>query len=138
MPINSRAWTVEFRAVPWPEIAARFSAMAAKHPEFRHMADMVESVIACGGADRLAGLTSMHDLVVTPLPIVDPPTEVVVVRSPSSGWVGAGAVLIEHFSATGHDDRIVRPSGEAVALFWRFLIEKFGIEPVRTQPPAEG
>jgi len=45
-----------------------------------------------------------------------------------------GAVLIEHLFATGHD-RIVRPDSEAVALFWRFLIERFGIEPVR---PAAG
>jgi hypothetical protein len=78
----------------------------------------------------------MHDLVVTPLPITDPPIEEVIVWSPSSGLVGPGAVLIEHRSATGHDDRIVRPSSEAVALFWRFLTEKFGIEPVRSQPSA--
>ena len=38
-------------------------------------------------------------------------------------------VVIEHESATGHLDRIERPSGEAVPLFWRFVIEKFGIAP---------
>jgi len=47
-----------------------------------------------------------------------------------------GAVLIEHRSITGHDDKITRPSAEAVTLFWRFMIEKFGIEPTRT-PPTE-
>jgi len=132
--INSRAWTGQFNTVAWIDIAARFNDMARRHPEFQHMADIVASVLACQGVNRLAGLTSMHDLVVTSRPIPEPPIEEVIVWSPSSGRVGPGAVLIEHRSCTGHDDRIVRPASEAVPLFWRFMIEKFGIAPVR--PPT--
>ncbi|MGC4817778.1 hypothetical protein [Micromonospora sp. DT63] len=60
-----------------------------------------------------------------------PRVEVVIVRSPSSGLVGPGAVLIEHRSTSGRDDVIARPSEEAVPLFWRFMIEKFGVAPTR-------
>jgi hypothetical protein len=38
-------------------------------------------------------------------------------------------VLIEQQSLTGHDDRIERLASEAVPLFWRFMIEKFGVHP---------
>ena len=96
------------------------------------MADIADSVLACGGEHRLAGLMSMHDLVVTARPVpAHRPIEVVVVRSPSSGYVGPGGVFIEHRSGTGHDDRIHRPGDEAVPLFWRFMIEKFAVEPER-------
>lgn len=81
MRLNSRAWPHRFEEVPWRDIAARFDAMAAEHPE-----------------------------------------------SPSSGFVGAGGVFIEHRSVTGHDDGIFRDGAEAVPLFWRFMIEKFGVE----------
>jgi hypothetical protein len=135
MRMNSQAWSYRFEEVAWGEIASRFRRLAAEHPEFRHMADIVDSVVACGGEQRLAGLVSMHDLVVTARPVPEaPPTEVVIVRSPSSGYVGAGGVYIEHRSTTGHDDGIFRTSDEAVSLFWRFMIEKFGVEPTRSPP----
>lgn len=124
-----------FREVAWDRIAEKFTDFAGRHPEFRHLAEIVDSVRTCQGASSLAALTSMHDLVVTSRPVpTGAPVEVVIVRSPSSGLVGAGAVLIEHLSTTGYDDRIVRPSVEAVPLFWRFMIEKFGVEPIR--PPG--
>ncbi|WP_141997522.1 hypothetical protein [Amycolatopsis cihanbeyliensis] len=63
----------------------------------------------------------MHDLVVTARPVPEyPRVEVVVVRSPSSGY----------------DDRIRRTSEAAVPLFWRFMIEKFSVAPAR--PEATG
>ncbi|SDS81377.1 hypothetical protein SAMN04515669_1995 [Jiangella sp. DSM 45060] len=40
-------------------------------------------------------------------------------------------MVIEEQSVTGHDDIIERPAAEAVPLFWRFMIEKFGIAPER-------
>jgi hypothetical protein len=139
MRMNSRAWPDRFDEVPWREIATRFDAMAAEHPECRPLADIVGSVLACGGEQHLAALTSMHDLVVTARPVPDyRPIEVVVVRSPSSGYVGAGGVFIEHRSVTGHDDRIFRDGAEAVPLFWRFMIEKFGVEPARTESTSDG
>lgn len=127
-----RGWAYRFEEVPWPEIATRFHDFAARHSDFQHMAAIVDSVLACDGASRLAGLTSMHDLVVAARPIPDePPVEVVIVRSPSSGRVGPGGVLIEHRSTSGRDDVITRPSEEAIPLFWRFMVEKFGVAPVR-------
>jgi hypothetical protein len=135
MRMSSRAWPHRFDAVPWDEIAARFGTLAAAHPELAPVADIAASVRGCGAEHRLAGLTSMHDLVVTTRPVPEPPIEVVVVRSPSSGYVGPGGVFIEHRSASGHDDRIFRPAAEAVPLFWLFMIEKFGVEPPE-QPPV--
>lgn len=77
----------------------------------------------------------MNDLIVRGRPIPDPPVDVVAVRAPGSPIrVPPGTVLIEHLSTTGHDDRITRPAGEAVPLFWRFMIEKFGVEPADGQP----
>ena len=97
------------------------------------MTDIVDSVLSARTDAELAALTSMHDLVVTPRPYPDePPIEVVVIRSPSSGEVGPGGVLIEHRSLTGHDDRVFRPSSEAVNLFWQFMRLKFGVERPRT------
>ncbi len=37
---------------------------------------------------------------------------------------------------TGHDDRVVRPVAETVPLFWRFMIEKYGVHPGRAMPRA--
>ena len=137
MRMNSQAWPHRFHEAPWDEIASRFHEMAAEHDDVRHVADIVDSVLACGGERRLAGLTSMRDLVVAARPIPEsPPIEVVIVRSPSSDHVAPGSVLIEHRSITGCDDRILRPSDEAVPLFWRFMVEKFGVEPVRSTDPS--
>jgi hypothetical protein len=131
---NSMASTGLFTAIAWTDIAARFNHVARGHPEFQYMADITASVLAWQAADRLAGLTSMDDLVVTALPIPQSPIDMVVVRSPSSGCVRAEAVLIEHRSRAGHDEWIVRPSRDAVALFWRFMTEKFGVRPIRRDP----
>ena len=53
----------------------------------------------------------------------------VAVRSPKSFRIKSepGCVLIEHLTCSGHDERIERPASEAVPLFWRFMIEKYGI-----------
>ncbi|WBB54339.1 hypothetical protein [Verrucosispora sp. WMMD573] len=130
--MEPRAWRYRFEEVPWRDIEVRFRDLVRRYPDFQHMADIVESVITCDGAARLAALTSMHDLVVAARPVPDePPIEVVVVRSPSSGRVGPDGVLIEHRTVSGRDDVITRPSADAVPLFWRFMIEKFGVAPMR-------
>lgn len=128
--MNSRAFEAPFREVPWTEIASRFTELAALHPDFQHMADVVDSVIAQQATTNLAALTSMHDLVVAKRPLpTESPIDVVIVKSPSShrGYVAPGWVVIEHLSTTGHDDQIARPSDQAVPLFWRFMAEKFAI-----------
>ena len=101
------------------------------------MVDIVDSVIESRTADLLAACTSMHNLIVVTVPIPKPPYDVVVVRAPGSlGKPADGQGVIEHLSTTGHDDRIHRPVEDAVPLFWRFTIEKYGIYPV--QPPRSG
>lgn len=94
------------------------------------MADVAQSVIDSDKTDALAATTSMHDLIVVSTPVPEPPFGVVIVRSPSSlANPPVGAVIIEHQSGVGRDDKIERSVDEAVPLFWRFMIEKFGISP---------
>ena len=70
----------------------------------------------------------MHDLIVVPRPAGSEVSELIAVRAPSSRWhVPAGQVRVEHLSSTGRNDSIERPSAEAVPLFWRFVLEKYGI-----------
>lgn len=108
-------------------------AMATEHEEFRHMEAIVRSVLDSDAADRLAAYTSMHDLIVVDVPIPEPPYGVVTVRAPDSLHApSVGQVMIEHMSVTGHNDRIERPVAEAVPLFWRFMIEKYGVAPRRS------
>ena len=102
--------------------------MAEAHPKFGHMVAIVDTVLRSDVRDRLAGCTSMHDLIVVPRPIQEPPYDVIRVCSPSSMHpVAPGTVLIEHLAATGDNDRIVRPVADAVPLFWRFVREKYGL-----------
>lgn len=103
--------------------------MASDHPQFQHVADIANSVVDLGASKLLAGTTSMHDLLVASLPLGDSP-DVIAVRAPSSlRHPRDGHVLIEHLAHNGHNDRIERPTTEAVALFWRFVSEKYGIRP---------
>jgi hypothetical protein len=68
----------------------------------------------------------MTDLIVTSRPISEPPLDVVTVRH------AHGSIVIEHVTHTGRNDRIERPARDGVALFWRFMIEKFGVHPTPT------
>lgn len=123
-------WPYPFRPEPWDKMAAQYGAWVGDRPEFAHVVALIESVRASSARDELGGFMSMHDLVVRPLPAVDPPYDVVVVRPlPSVRLVRLGRVVVEHLSTTGHDDRIDRPAAEAVPLFWRFVAEKFGVVP---------
>lgn len=122
--------TLPFRAQGWNDILISMARMADEHEEFRHMEAIVRSVLDCDAAERLAAYTSMHDLIVVDVPIPDPPYGIVAVRAPGSIRPPcSGHVLIEEMSLTGNNDRIERPVDEAVALFWRFMIEKFGVSP---------
>jgi hypothetical protein len=140
--VRTAGWPDPFREIPWEEIAPWFRELAGMYEDFRHMADIVGTVIACGATKQLAACTSMHDLIVVRRPLPEPPFDVIRVYSPSSlRPVGAGQVVIEHQTVTGRNDRISRPSAEAVPLFWRFLIEKYGVTPDQTSseevPPGD-
>ena len=125
-------WPYAFRPRAWADIDSQFAAFAAKHPGFAHMSAIVVSVRSSKAEDRLAAFTSMRDLMVVARPIPEPPYDLVAIRAPSSLHPPvSGSVLIEHLSVTGRNDRVERPVSESVPLFWRFMIEKFGVEPIR-------
>jgi hypothetical protein len=97
--------------------------------DLQPMVDIVENVLTSGAHAHLAGLSSMTDLIVAARPVSEPPVEVVIVRLQ---W---GTVTIEHVSHNGRNDKISRPASDAVRLFWRFMIEKFGVHPTQTGAP---
>lgn len=120
--MKSMGWTTPFKVRPWPDIAARLRTIDA--PECARMAALVDSIIACGD-DRLAATTSMTDLIVVRNPVPEPPHDVLRVDA------AYGTVRIWHQTHLGRDDRISRPLTDLIPLFWRFTIEKWGIEPNR-------
>jgi hypothetical protein len=119
-----------FKPRPWPEVKAFLGDIAAQHPEFGYLVEIVDSVIDGDRGTDLSATTSMHDLWVASSPTQEPPLDAIVVRAPGSLYPpSSGNVLIEHLSVTGRNDRVERPAAEAVPLFWRFVIDKFGIQP---------
>ena len=120
----------EFRPTEWTEIRQFLHDMASAHEEFGYLVAVVDSVIDGDRTAALVATTSMHDLIVTPTPLTEPPWDVIAVRAPGSLHAPTvGNVLIEHLTCTGRDERIERPASEAVPLFWRFVTEKFGVDP---------
>ncbi|XVU29078.1 hypothetical protein ACQPZJ_19035 [Actinoplanes sp. CA-054009] len=133
MPTSPRALT-RFDAVSWARIADHIAEHTAPHSPI--MADLVAS-IRISAPDRLAGFTSMHDLAVTTTPIPpDSLIDVLWIRPQPAATPDSQDVLIEHCTATGWDDRIVRPAPQALALFWRFTHEKWGIDPHQVIHPT--
>ena len=50
------------------------------------------------------------------------------------GYLRPPAQRVTH---TGRNDCIERPATEAVGLFWRFMIEKFGVHPTPSGAPGD-
>jgi hypothetical protein len=111
-----------FNPTPWDDLVAPYAALADENHDYRNMAAIVSSVVAGGATDKLAASTSHDDLLVVPLPIQEVPYDLVSVRTTDSA-----RVVIEHVCVTGRNDRIERDVSEGVPLFWRFMIEKFGL-----------
>jgi len=127
--VRSMAWRHEFEPRPWSDLSEFYERMATKDQAFGYLVDIVRSIEVSPGRDRLAATTSMHDLLVVDQPISSLPIEMLRVSAPGSlSPAPAGSVVIEHFSHSGRNDRVERPVVEAVPLFWRFVLEKFGIE----------
>lgn len=122
----------------WPYVV-RGSDWSALVREYEHapatvapVARIVASVASSGRGDELLFATSMWDLIVTPSPGSEPPIDVVAVRGAMGmAHVHEDLIVIEHMPLVGMADRIERPADEAVPLFWRFVSEKYGIEPSR-------
>ena len=128
--MRSFGWIHPFPDRSWDEIAEHYAEVAAANPAIAHLAGIVASIQDSPAAGLLAGHTSMFDLVVATRPLTDPPLDVIIVRAPGSPYgPKAGRVLIVHQTRTGHDDAIERPVDDALRLFWRFSIEKFGVRP---------
>jgi hypothetical protein len=119
--VSTLGWPFPIRPDEWSDLAAFYADLG---PEFGHISDIVQSVVASAASEQLAATTSMQDLLVVATPISEVPGDVVAVRTP-----GHGRVLIEHLAVTGNNDRIERASSDAVPLFWRFMIEKYGVRP---------
>lgn len=121
----------DFRPKDWAEIRRFLSDIAERDVRFDYLVEIIDSILASGLAGSLAATTSMHDLIVAALPLMEPPFDVIAVRAPGSlREPPNGEVLIEHLTPTGDDERITRPVTEAMPLFWRFVIEKFGLRPI--------
>jgi hypothetical protein len=131
--VTPRSWQIarnSFHPKEWADIRAFLGGIAETSPQFTYLVDIIDSIIASDRGAVLGATTWMHDLIIAPLPQMDPPFDVIAVRAPGSLSPPAkGNVLIEHLTVTGRNDRIERPAAEAVPLFWRFAIEKFGTRP---------
>ena len=137
--VKTLGWPYPFDARPWSEIDTFLGGVADAYEHFRHMADIVRSVRTSGHEAELAGLTSMHDLLVVATPVPDLPYDCIAVRAPGSlHRPPAGYVRIEHLAVSGRNDSIDRPVAEAVPLFWRFVWEKFGVSAAARTRPGEG
>jgi hypothetical protein len=90
---------------------------------------IVASVLDSGrDADLAVSCGFLGELAVTPAPLGDAPFDVVVVVPPRAMRPPPpGCVRIEHVPLVGAADSVTRPVAEAVPLFWRFMIEKYGI-----------
>jgi hypothetical protein len=122
----------EFRDEPWPKIEAQLGEWCGRSPEMRPMLDIARSVFSSGADAHLAGLLSMTDLVLVPRPVHSAPYDEVIVRY-QGPWI-----TVETLTHNGRNDRIRRPAEDAVPLFWRFMIEKFGIHPSPSGAPPDG
>lgn len=117
----------EFRPTPWEELLEE----CERRPPIDYLRPILTSIAGSPARTHLAGALWMNDLAVVAGPVGEPPMDVVVVsptaslRQPHTD----GHVRIEHRAVTGRNDAIERPTEDAVALFWRFVIEKFGVTP---------
>jgi hypothetical protein len=133
VPTGRRSWLSPyvFHAQPWDEVLYTYRHASGRDGSLSYLVAIVESVVDSPSRELIVGRVSSHvyDLNVAAAPVGAPPTETVIVRTSRSLRHASkpGSVIIEHSSATGRDDRIERPVDEAVALFWRFMIEKFGV-----------
>lgn len=121
-----------WRGSPWSEIRGWYQELG--WPQLQPLIDIVSSVEECGGAERLVATTSMHDLWVTRRTPEGPASRVdlITVRAFTSVRpLPEGEMVIEHTSHSGQVEVIARPPADAVPLFWRFVREKWGIEPWR-------
>jgi hypothetical protein len=112
--------------IPWDRIEQFYARLLDDGATFvAPMLLLTRSVIDEGAASVLAAHTSMHDLVVTTVPVSSMPDWLQV------SIVGNDTVRVAHETTTGPGDSIERPQSDLLPLFWRFSIEKWGLRPAR-------
>lgn len=128
--MRTGGWSYTVHRQDWQGLVEQYATLpSAMAP----VAQIVASVAVSGRSEDLVFATSMWDLIVTPSPVDTPPIDVVVVRGAMGlRKVPADHIVVEHMPLVGQADRIERPASEAVPLFWRFMIEKYGIAPKRS------
>ncbi|MEA2901625.1 MAG: hypothetical protein QOH36_1512 [Actinomycetota bacterium] len=125
--VRAFGWRHTFIEKDWADVRGFLAGVSARDG-FEYLLEIIDSVVSSGADDVLAITTSMHDLVVALKPVAEPPLDVLIVCAPGSMRSHPdGTVRIEHLSTLGRDTKIVRPSQEAVRLFWRFLDVEFGL-----------
>lgn len=131
--MNLGGWPYPFRKREWIDLLDEYRGAATRRPTLVPLVFIIESVLESHMADRLAVTTSLWDLVITPGPPGEPPLDVIIVRSDVSMSPSApGEVRIQQFATSGLKEDLTRPATEVLPLFWRFVIEKYGL-----QPPTE-
>lgn len=127
--MRTGGWPYVVKRNDWRVLVEEYSTAPAWTTPISHIAS---SVASSGRSDDLLFATSGWDLIVTPSPVGEPPIDVVAVRGANgSAQIPEVHIVIEHMPLVGIADRIERPADEAVSLFWRFMIEKYGIAPQR-------
>ena len=109
----------DFTPRSWDELARESESESHSYAR-----PIIESIRQSNVSDQLAGALWLGGLAVAAVPITGPPIELLRVSAPRPG-----IVRILHQTHTGRNDEIDRPAADAVALFWRFTSEKFGVKP---------
>jgi hypothetical protein len=117
---------VPFSITPWAELERFYEDLVDEGMEnIEPLLAIVRSVVAEGASASLSAHTSMHDLVVTTTPLSTTPDTLRISASDDR------QIRIDHRKPTGPGDSIERLGSDALPLFWRFTIEKWGIHPAR-------
>jgi hypothetical protein len=100
------------------------------------MVDILQSVVDSDAANRLAGNYTVGGLHVVDVEHCEPPYSVITVETYGWGNTSGPLVAVRHVSSSGLPEKIIRPVDSAVALFWRFVIEKFSTRRIQIRAPA--
>jgi hypothetical protein len=123
-------WNYPFGERGWADVHESLSGVRWRTDDDKYPLAIIDSVLRCGADEVLAIRTSMHDLVVAPRPATDPPMDVVIVCAPGSMRKHPpNTIRVDLQTVVGKHTEIVRPTSEAVALFWRTVETAFGVRP---------
>ena len=121
-------WRYEFRERQWRDVRRLLCEVDGMADRGGYLLSIIDSVLEHGADEMLALTTSMHDLVIALRPVDDPPLDVILVAAPGSLRSHPyGTVRIDYIAVNGENTQIVRPTDEALPLFWRFVRTEFGL-----------